>query len=242
MPRKCYCLFYAFAILISLSGVSRSDEVVLANGDRLSGTLVRMESDVLVLRTEYAGQLKVKWSEVRGLSSDSPVWIHLEDGSRLHGNLSTNTDGALMVGAGETLPSNPLRLESIRFINPSPEASGEGVRLSGRINAGYSATSGNTRSRTAYLDTEAVARARDNRYTIGGQAKRAKDKDVETESNWRLYMKYDHFLTKKWYAYANGNFESDKFKDIRLCAVRSASVTAISLSKATRPTCRWKVE
>ena len=39
---------------------------------------------------------------------------------------------------------------------------------------------------------------------------------METRSSALAYMKYDHFLTKQWYAYANGSFNKDKFKDLKL--------------------------
>ncbi|CAN0515072.1 unnamed protein product, partial [Phaeothamnion confervicola] len=81
---------------------------------------------------------------------------------------------------------------------------------------GLSSSSGNTNTERYYMDAEVVARTRDNRYTLGGRGTRAKDSGIETESNWLAYMKYDHFLTKKWYAYANGDFQNDKFKDISL--------------------------
>lgn len=193
-----------------------ADEVVLVNGDRLTGTVVSKEGDVLVFRTEYAGNLSIRWAEVRQLSSDTPVWLHLEDGNRLNATLEFFGDGTVVATAGDSLRSAPILLENIRFINPSPEASGEGVKLSGRINAGLSSTSGNTDAETLYFNGESIARARDNRYTLGGQTRRTEDRGQQTESNWLLVMKYDHFMTEKWYAYANGNFENDKFKDIRL--------------------------
>ena len=66
------------------------------------------------------------------------------------------------------------------------------------------------------LHSEAVARTRDNRYTLGARAAHTEDHGLATESNWIAYMKYDNFFTKKWYGYANGNFENDAFKDIQL--------------------------
>lgn len=208
---------YVFAVMLGVPVAAlQADEVVLVNGDRFTGTVVSKEGDVLVFRTDYAGNLRIRWAEVRQISSDSPVWLHLEDGSRLSATLQSFGDGTVVVTAGDSLESTPIPVENIRFINPSPEASGEGVKLSGRINAGLSSTSGNTDAETLYFNGESVARTRDNRYTLGGQAKRTEDGGVQTESNWLLYMKYDHFVTEKWYAYANGNFENDKFKDIRL--------------------------
>ena len=122
----------------------------------------------------------------------------------------------MIVKSGDTLTSAPIPIAKLRYINPSADVSGEGVKVVGHINAGYSSSSGNTDTKKLYLDTEVVARTLQNRYTLGAHATRSEDSGVETESNWLGYMKYDHFLTKKWYASANGNFENDKFKDIRL--------------------------
>ena len=193
-----------------------ADEIVLANGDRLTGKVVRKEGDALVFNTKYAGDLNIVWAEIRRLTTDEPIKVYFEDGNRLTGTLRSEEDGTIIVTAGETLTSAPIPIKNLRYINPSADVAGEGVKVTGHINAGYSSTSGNTNAKKFYLDTENVARTLENRYTLGARASRTEDQGVETESNWIGYMKYDHFLTKKWYGYANGNFENDKFKDIRL--------------------------
>jgi putative salt-induced outer membrane protein YdiY len=206
-----------FAILSVLSTpVALADEIVLANGDRLSGKIVRKESDTLVLNTAYAGDLNIKWADVRRITTDAPIKVYFEDGSKLIGMLRSEEDGSVIVTSDETLASAPIPLANLRFINPSAEISGEGVKLSGHINAGLSSSSGNTVAERYFVDTEAVARTRDSRYTLGARAAHTEDRGLETESNWIGYMKYDDFFTTKWYGYANGNFENDKFKDIQL--------------------------
>ncbi len=207
----------AFAILSVLSApVALADEIVLANGDRLSGKIVRKESDTLVLNTPYAGDLNIKWADIRRVTTDAPIKVYFEDGSKLIGTLHSEEDGSVIVTSDETLTSAPIPLATLLFINPSAEISGEGVKLSGHINAGLSSSSGNTVAKRYNLDTEAVARTRDNRYTLGARVAHTEDHGLETESNWIGYMKYDDFFTKKWYGYTNGNFENDKFKDIQL--------------------------
>jgi putative salt-induced outer membrane protein YdiY len=193
-----------------------ADEIVLANGDRLTGKVVRKETDTLVLNTAYAGDLNIRWADIRRITTDTPQTVYFADGNKLIGTLRSEEDGTVIVASGDTLTSSPIPMEKLRFINPSAEVSGEGVKMTGHINAGLSSTSGNTESKKYYLDTEAVARTRDNRYTLGARAAYTEDHEVETESNWIGYMKFDHFVSKKWYAYANGDFENDKFKDIRL--------------------------
>jgi putative salt-induced outer membrane protein YdiY len=215
--KRTVAILSAIAIVSALSAPAAiADEIVLANGDRLTGKVVRKEADTLVLNTTYAGDLVIKWADIRRITTDAPVKVYFEDGSKLIGTLHSEEDGSVIVTSDETLAGAPIPLAKLRFINPSAEISGEGVKLSGHINAGLASSSGNTVARRYFLDTEAVARTRDNRYTLGARAAHAEDNGLETESNWIGYLKYDDFFTKKWYAYANGNFENDKFKDIQL--------------------------
>lgn len=193
-----------------------ADEVVMKNGDRITGSIVSKDDQVLVISTEYAGELKIVWANVVRLQSEKPVWVYLQDGTRMQGRLVTAPDGGVAVEAGDALKTGTIPVADVRWINPPAELSGEGVKMSGYANVGYASSAGNTDTEKWYLDAEAVARTRDNRYTLGGQSRRAEDAGVQTESNWLGYMKYDHFLSKRWYGYGNGNFEHDQFKDIRL--------------------------
>jgi putative salt-induced outer membrane protein YdiY len=216
--KKKVAVLPAFAILLLVLGapVAIADEIVLANGDRLTGKIVRKESDTLVLNTSYAGDLNIKWSEIRRITTDTPIKVYFQDGGKLIGTLHSEEDGSVIITTGETPASAPVPMANLRFINPSAEVSGEGAKVTGHINAGLSATSGNTQTTKIYLDTEGIVRTRDDRYTLGARGAHTRDRGVETESSWLGHMKYDRFLTKKWYGYANGDFENDRFRDIRL--------------------------
>ncbi len=202
-------------LCLSLAASALADEVVLANGDRISGKVVRKETSSLVFKTPYAGNLNIEWSEIRRITTDEPISLYFEGGSRLVGTMRSDQDGSVIV-TGETVSSGPIPLEKLQYINPSPEISGDGLKVSGHVNAGYSSTAGNSETTKFYLDSEGVFRTRDNRFTLGARGAQAEDEGVETESSWLGYGKYDHFISKNWYAYANGNFENDRFKDIRL--------------------------
>ena len=186
--KKTVAALSALAALALLSApAALADEIVLANGDRVSGKIVRKESDRLVLKTTYAGDLNVRWADILRITTDVPITVYLADGNKLTGTLRSEEDGSVIIHAGETLTSAPIPIENLRFINPSPAVSGEGVKVSGRINAGLSSSSGNTKSEKYYFDAETVARTRDNRYTLGARGARTEPRPGDRVELDRLH-------------------------------------------------------
>lgn len=57
-----------------------ADEVLMKNGGRISGSIVNKSGEILKLKTDYAGELRIKWSEVNALRTDGPVDVMLTDG------------------------------------------------------------------------------------------------------------------------------------------------------------------
>ena len=67
-----------------------------------------------------------------------------------------------------------------------------------------------------FYDAEAVVRSLKNRFTIGATGDTRNEDGEETARRNRAYFKYDHFLTAKWYTYANTDVQEDKFRDLNL--------------------------
>ena len=54
-------LFIMLTVGFFIAGNSLADEVRLKNGDKLTGQVVRMEEEKLVLKTTYAGEIAIAW-------------------------------------------------------------------------------------------------------------------------------------------------------------------------------------
>jgi putative salt-induced outer membrane protein YdiY len=171
---------------------------------------------MLVFQTSYGGELNIRWVEVTGILSDKPHRIYLDDGRRLTGKPVPRGEGEIAVESEGDPPSEPVPVSRVRWINPSPEVAGEGIKFNGRFNLGAASTSGNTDTDKVHIDAEVIARALKNRYTAGIAVNEGQTSGVRTESDWLAYLKYDRFLTPRWYAYINGSAEKDRFKDIDL--------------------------
>ncbi|WJW75249.1 DUF481 domain-containing protein [Thiohalobacter sp. IOR34] len=213
VPRR--PLAWLLTALLGLCRPALADEILLLNGDRLSGTIVAKRGNTLTLDTRYAGRLQIQWSSVRQILCSRPLRIVLEDDTRLTGSLLQTEPGKLRIRAGRLVETTPIDLAQVRYINPPVEADG-GVAFSGKLNLGINFTKGNTDVEKTHFDAELVAKTLENRYTIGAILNRSAERGTETESNATGYAKYDHFLNSHWYVYSNALFARDRFKDLKL--------------------------
>lgn len=197
-----------------LASAAQADTVTLLNGDRLSGTLVRMGTDTVWLKTTYAGTLKLPWTQVSQLDTEAPVRVRLTDGTELDGQLQTDRARWLRIRIGSRAETTPLAFDRIDAINP-PLHPARTV-LSGRAALGGNLSRGNTDAQTLHLDGELVARNSSQRVTLDGELNEATQDGADTASNWRLGMKYDHFVGERKYFYANTHFDHDGQADLDL--------------------------
>ncbi|MCG3170152.1 MAG: hypothetical protein CALGDGBN_01691 [Pseudomonadales bacterium] len=204
------------ALALTTAPYLAADTVHLQGGDRISGSIVSKVGDVLTLKTTYAGDVQIAWSQVESVETDAPARFLLKDRTALDAQATRAAGTAVVLKAGELVTTAPVALADIEYINPPPEVSGEGVAVSGRANLGLTANRGNTDNDQLFYDTEAVVRSIKNRFTIGATGENKQENGEDTARGNRAYFKYDHFISQKWYAYANTDVEQDDFKDLDL--------------------------
>jgi len=64
-----------FILMVMKPGVLRADEVVLGNGDKLSGKIISNKDGVLLFESEMLGQISIEMSKVKSLKADQPTAI-----------------------------------------------------------------------------------------------------------------------------------------------------------------------
>ena len=191
----------AAVLALGVAAAAQADTVTLRNGDRLSGKVLHKSGDVLTFETTYAGKLKIRWSEVGSITTDSPVRVMLE---------GEPEPRSVILAPGGVEPSR------IVYLNPRPEESGRGVTYKGRVALAAAATRGNSPSSSSHGEGEFNARAKDYRYRLTAKADHAKDNGQTVTSNWRAGGHYDYFLAPKRFVYGRGSAERDRFRDIDL--------------------------
>src|ERR1039457_1856189 len=66
-----------------------ADQVVLKNGDRVTGSIVKKDAKNLTIKTDHFGVVTTSWDQVESVTADKPVHIVLADGKTVQGTLAT---------------------------------------------------------------------------------------------------------------------------------------------------------
>ena len=93
------------SVLLLVCAVPGSaDELLMKDGSRLLGKVVKKENGTLEFETTFAGVIKVQWAEVSELHADEPVTVMLENEETTRANTIKNTKTATLLetDAGRT--------------------------------------------------------------------------------------------------------------------------------------------
>jgi putative salt-induced outer membrane protein YdiY len=197
--------FYAVPVL--------ADELHLSNGDVITGHLIRLGENELVFKTDYAGEINVRWPEVINLITDVPIKVILVDGTVLEGFSRKASMNRMRLDTEKLEAPSDFKLSDVAAINPGKKPP---VKITVRTNVGFNQERGNTDDDLIRLDGEFIARTEKSRYTFMGDLNKESAEGKTTVDNWQAYGNYSYFLTQKWFLYAQMLFEHDKFADLDL--------------------------
>ena len=205
------------AVFLSVSFSVYADEVLLKNGDKISGTILNKSGSVLEMKTPYAEKIIIKWDAIDTLNSDIPMNVTLKDKQELTGLAGSSQNNSMTLKSNGVYDTQPIPLTEVAEINKK--------FFSGSANFGGGLSGGNTERQNYHADANALVRGRDDKVALGGQynygdstdnPNTPESRNILNARNWQLYGTYSHYFTPKWYGYAHGLFTNDRLQDIRL--------------------------
>ena len=210
MNRSMYLALLVVGLLIGAAG---ADEIFMANGDRVTGTVVKLTGGTLVVKTDFAGEMPIDITTVRTLGTEGAVEVHLKDGTILNQPIQAiDQDGRFAITTGPSLQAQTFAIADLVSINPPPKPK---PKWTGSISAGVTITTGNTETETYNASVAAVRRSEKDRMRVAGDyAKGERENPVtgddETiEDWWRATAQYDYFFSKKFFGFVSGRYEKD---------------------------------
>lgn len=186
-----------------------ADEVQLRNGDRLTGTIVMMEDEILTFDTAHSGEIKIQWPEIQSLSADKPLTIQLHDKVKETDWTEWLYTRYATVEAGRIGSDGPFALDSVKAINPPPP-----IRYHGTLNVGGNRTQGNTETQAVNASTRWTVRSDRHRMLVEGKYNYGEVGNRVTVRNSLASLKYDFFLSKKIFSNAEALMEKDTFQNL----------------------------
>jgi hypothetical protein len=199
------------ACLASLSAPAaaqgRNDVVTLANGDRITGEVIRLERGRLEFKTDDAGTLYLEWDKLVGLVGPNRiVEVVTADGLRFVGGLGPAAGRAIAVVNAQETTSLPMA--DVTIITPVGRSFWR--QLDGSIDAGFNYTQSSGVAQLN-LNSDTVYRrpAFQGRVTASVTLTQ-KEEDSSRDDRGSLEISYLRYPWQRWFVTAASRFETNE--------------------------------
>lgn len=214
MQKKTFLLLPLLGALAAYPALA--DVVGLKNGDRLTGTVEGFDGSVLTLSTDYTGTIRLPVDRIARVETDGPVTVRVDGIGWMTGRLVTDYSGTIRIVHEDRTSSAPMPLTAVERLHPGTDVPGR-FAWRGRVEAGATERSGNTKSRAFRLATEVTGRSEKHRIRFRGVGNREFDSDGRrTVDNFTTSLQHDNFVSEKVFFYTSGRLERDRPADLRL--------------------------
>jgi hypothetical protein len=193
-----------YALLTSAAAfAARTDVIVLANGDRLTGEVQRMRQGKLQVKTDDAGTLSIEWDKIASITTAELYDVTLRDGTRLLGRITPGPARSLQVVAANGTPVTVPMLEIVSLATIKATFL---KRIDGSVDLGGSYTKSSGLAEL-FLDTEATYRRPAYYYGASFATNLTRQPDAPETSRYALNLSYTRARTNGWLASSFALFE-----------------------------------
>ena len=224
--RRILMLVIGFAFWCSL----KADRVLLENGDRLTGSIVKSDPETMSFTTEFLGEVQIKWGAIEAVTADQVLYVAAKGRQVLVGTVSTSGE-SLQVRTAESglITVSRASVESLRSEAAQAAYKAEIERLrdpslldlwSGNVDGGLSLAQGNaeaTNLSTALRTERKTTRDKISIYATSLFARDSTTGESKTTANAvRGGTQYDINLSDRLFSFGFIDLEFDEFQDLDL--------------------------
>jgi putative salt-induced outer membrane protein len=133
-----------------------ADQITLNNGDRLTGSISKSDGKTLVIKTDYAGEVTVKFDAIQSITATSDM--HVEMGGKTAVGPVSTSGGNVVVATKAGGPVEAPKSAVTTLRSPAEQAAydktlhpGWGKGWTGGVNVGFAVTRGNSETKNLNL-------------------------------------------------------------------------------------------
>jgi putative salt-induced outer membrane protein YdiY len=216
--------------IFSFSSRLFADQVILKNGDRLTGTIVKSDGKSVVIKSEFAGDVTVQWPAIQEIKSTQPLHVGLSNGQTVVGPVNT-TDGdfAINTSANGTVTMPKTAVVAMR--SDAEEAAyqkslhpGLTQGWAGGANVGFALTPGNSQTKNLALAFTADRKTQTDHLGLYLNSVYATNDapgatPATTANTIQSGARFDRNLTQLLFAFVGADFQTDTLQDLNLRSV-----------------------
>jgi putative salt-induced outer membrane protein YdiY len=205
-----------------------ADQVVMKNGDRVTGSIVKKDAKTLTIKSEHFGVVTLPWDQVTSVTADKPVNVTLTGGQTVQGTLATAGDKVELTANGTKQAVAPA---DITVIRDEAEQKAYLRMLKPRwadlwiinANTGIAGTSGNAKTATFTTPVNAVRVTNNDKTTAYFNFIRASatinGASAATAQAVRGGWGYNRNVHPKMFVTIFNDYEYDRFQNLDLRTV-----------------------
>lgn len=247
-------IFVLLSIVFSLCAWAQTDAVILANGDRLTGTIEKWQDNNLVFKGDNTGAVKIPWNQVKGLESKRTLYFRMSEGviQEARAGGSENGQLLLLLADGKRLV---VPAESVQMVGTSPEAfapakeeAKEPKLWSGFIDLSFSGNEGNKNDRTLVGIGHLERKTETDLFTAHIDIQHSTARRERVKQQVQGYLREAMDITPRFYGFAQASGEWDEITHIKLRLRLEAGLGVhllkegdFELFKGDKVTFKWEV-
>jgi len=223
--RKCVVLLLLLRAMPALA-----DQVILKNADRLTGSITKSDGKVLVIKTDYAGDVTVKFDAIQSITSSGDLNVSLA-GKTVLGPVTTSGDD-VVVATRTAGPVEAPKASVTMLRSPAEQAAYEkslhpGLLegWNGGLNLGFALTRGNSETKNLNIAFNATRKGFHDKLTLYTNSIYAAN-DLPTASPHTTAnaigggARYDHDFAPRVFGFVNGDFYHDALQHLDRIRIR----------------------
>jgi putative salt-induced outer membrane protein YdiY len=217
----------AFVLFLGLASAAFADQIILKNGDRLTGTVVKSDGKTLVLHTEFAGDVTVQFSAITNITTEKELHVSTKDKKTTVGPVTT-TEGKIEVAT----KSGPVEIPpaDVVLIRNDAEQAAYDKSLhpgllhgwNGGANVGFSLARGNSETDNLALAINATHLTLHDKITMYVSSIYTTNDLASPSTVANLTqggIRYDRNVTERLFGFVNADFMSNQLQELDLRAV-----------------------
>lgn len=204
-----------------------ADQIVLKDGDRITGAIVKKDGETLTVESKSFGTVTLKWADVETIKTDQPVNVVLPGDRTVKGPIATQ-DGRIVVAA--PTPQTVIPSDIVALRNDAEQAAYERFLRPGLLDLwavtgslNIAGTKGNAEASTLTTPISFVRASKSSRTTAYFNSIRSTATvdgvNAQTAKAIRGGWAYNRDVTKRVFANGFNDYEYDKFQALDLRVV-----------------------